>query len=484
MYMDVDAALTEVPVNICALIDDTDFKTIEDAIAYNAAGMDLVWNFVTSAGVFTQTAVTPTAAGDYDWTNQGNGMYTIEIPASGGASINNDTEGTGWFTGFCTGVLPWTGPKVTFRASGINDLLIDNTYSGRLDLILDDILVDTNILNDTKIPQTLNLTPSGNIGIDWANVENPTTAVDLSGTDIQLADTVTTNTDMRGTDNAATAAALATHDGKLDTIDANVDTLLTRITSTIFAGITSMAEWLGIIAGKQVGNATARTEIRATGAGSGTFDETTDSQEAIRDRGDAAYLTATGFSTHSAADVRVEMDSNSNQLASIVSDTGTNLPGQITALNNLSQAEAQTAATAALTDYDPPTRTEATADKDEVLAAATAIEAKVDTVDTVVDGIKAKTDNFPEAIQRNTAFANFPFTMVDSSGDPLTGLTVTATRRVDGGAFAACANSVTEVGNGWYTIDLAAADLNGTIIALRFTAATAQDRNIVIKTVV
>lgn len=57
------------------------------------------------------------------------------------------------------------------------------------------VLVDTNSLNDTKVPQTLNLTASGNIGIDWANVENPTTALDLSQTDIQLCDTVTTNTD-------------------------------------------------------------------------------------------------------------------------------------------------------------------------------------------------------------------------------------------------------------------------------------------------
>jgi hypothetical protein len=35
----------------------------------------------------------------------------------------------------------------------------------------------------------------------------------------------------------------------------------------------------------------------------GGFDRSTDSQEAIRDRGDAAWITATGFSTHGAADV-------------------------------------------------------------------------------------------------------------------------------------------------------------------------------------
>jgi hypothetical protein len=55
-------------------------------------------------------------------------MYSIEIPASGGASINNDTEGFGWFTGFCTGVLPWRGPIIGFRASGLNDKMIDSAY--------------------------------------------------------------------------------------------------------------------------------------------------------------------------------------------------------------------------------------------------------------------------------------------------------------------------------------------------------------------
>lgn len=129
IWMDVDTALAEVPVNILPLLDDTDFKSREVAIVYNQAGMDLVWNFVTTAGAYTQTAVTPTTAGTYDWAHQGDGMYSIEIPASGGASINNDTEGYGWFTGLCTGVLPWRGPIIGFRAAGINDLVIDSPFS-------------------------------------------------------------------------------------------------------------------------------------------------------------------------------------------------------------------------------------------------------------------------------------------------------------------------------------------------------------------
>lgn len=129
IWMDVDTALSEVPVNTCPLTDDTDFKTVETAVAYNAAGLTLYWHFVTTAGAHTSTQVTPTTGGAYDWAHQAQGMYTIEIPASGGASINNDTEGFGWFTGVATGVLPWRGPTIGFRAAGINNLLVDDAHS-------------------------------------------------------------------------------------------------------------------------------------------------------------------------------------------------------------------------------------------------------------------------------------------------------------------------------------------------------------------
>lgn len=82
-------------------------------------------------------------------------------------------------------------------------------------------------------------------------------------------------------------------------------------------------------------------------------------------------------------------------------------------------------------------------------------------------------------IKKNTAKAAFPFAMTDSTNHaPVTGLAVTATRSIDGGAFAACANAVTEVSAGWYKISLAATDLNGDTIALKFTAAGADQLNI------
>lgn len=101
-----------------------------------------------------------------------------------------------------------------------------------------------------------------------------------------------------------------------------------------------------------------------------------------------------------------------------------------------------------------------------------------------IDAIKAKTDNLPEGIKKNAVLNNFEFLMIDSSDhiSPKTGLTVTATRSIDGAAFGAAANLVSELSNGIYKINLAAADLNGSIITLRFTAPGADDRLITIKT--
>jgi len=102
-----------------------------------------------------------------------------------------------------------------------------------------------------------------------------------------------------------------------------------------------------------------------------------------------------------------------------------------------------------------------------------------------IDDIKIHlfVDNVPSAVRKNTALPNFPFTMVQTNGiTPATGLAVAAQRRIDAGAFAACANAVTEVGFGVYTIDLAASDLNGDVITLRFTNAGAAQRVITMLT--
>lgn len=86
--------------------------------------------------------------------------------------------------------------------------------------------------------------------------------------------------------------------------------------------------------------------------------------------------------------------------------------------------------------------------------------------------------------KKNTAITDFEFLLVDSTDHvtPKTGMTVTATRSLDGAAFGACANAVAELSNGIYVIDLAAGDLNANIVTFRFTAVGADDRYVTIKT--
>jgi hypothetical protein len=86
-----------------------------------------------------------------------------------------------------------------------------------------------------------------------------------------------------------------------------------------------------------------------------------------------------------------------------------------------------------------------------------------------VTGAVAITSN----IKQNQALSGFTFLMTDSTNhNPATGLTVTVTRSIDGGAFAAgTLSAVTEVANGIYSVNFGAGDLNGKAIILQATAA-------------
>ena len=169
-----------------------------------------------------------------------------------------------------------------------------------------------------------------------------------------IRDTAPLGTAMRGTDSAALASVCT--EGRLAELDAanlptdvaavKTDTgnLVTRITANLFSGITKMAEWLGLIAGKQAGDATALTEIKATGAGAGGYDPTTDSNEALRD---TAPMGTAMRGTDSAALATVCTEGRLAEL------DAANLPTDVAALATAANlATAQTAITAikAITD--------------------------------------------------------------------------------------------------------------------------------------
>ena len=157
-----------------------------------------------------------------------------------------------------------------------------------------------------------------------------TLGIDASGhiSRVTLVDTTTTNTDMRGTDGAytgtpPTASAIADQvwdeatsgHATAGTFGAYVAAIFGLVAK--FSGITSLASWLGLIAGKTADTVT-RAEINATTAGAG-YNETTDSQEAIRDRGDAAWAGSGDASEATLLLVKAQTDKITTSQINVVS---------------------------------------------------------------------------------------------------------------------------------------------------------------------
>lgn len=87
--------------------------------------------------------------------------------------------------------------------------------------------------------------------------------------------------------------------------------------------------------------------------------------------------------------------------------------------------------------------------------------------------------------KKNTALNDIPAVMVLSSNhvSPATGLTVIATRALDGATtFSATTGTVTEATDGVYHFDASAADMNGDIVTFKFSVATADDTFVTIRT--
>lgn len=118
-------------------------------------------------------------------------------------------------------------------------------------------------------------------------------------------------------------------------------------------------------------------ETHLTDIKGGTFSGSTDSLEAIRNRGDAAWIT--GGTPPTVAAIRAEIDSNSTQLAAIVADTSELQTDWV----NGGRLDLLLDGVKAVTDNLPNSGTLSS------IATASALT----TVDTVVDAIKAKTDS-------------------------------------------------------------------------------------------
>jgi hypothetical protein len=244
-------------------------------------------------------------------------------------------------------------------------------------------------LMPTTAGNKLDVTATGAAGIDLGNVENQSTTLTLSGTTIAAVSgavgsvtgavaSVTGN--VGGTVNGLTATAqghvrdavgLATAnlDSQLDALPTAAENtsavwaagtrVLTAGTNIVLAkgtGVTGFNDLSAAQVNAEVDTAIADArldellaadsdidgaappavgsvfhELMTKTAGSFTYDQTTDSLEAIRDRGDAAWLTATGFSTLDAAGVRAAVGLATANLDTQLGDIATDADAAKTA---------------------------------------------------------------------------------------------------------------------------------------------------------
>lgn len=219
------------------------------------------------------------------------------------------------------------GTTVTGRDIGASVLLSSGTGTGQLKLA------------------------SGYVAMTWADIAAPTTAVALTGTTIattQKVDVETIKTQavtcaagvtvgvyVGGTGAAAleaTAQSILTDTAEIGAAGAGLTdlggmstTMKAQVNTEVDAGIADARLDELLAADSDIDGAAPPAvgsvfhELMTKTAGSFTYDQTTDSLEALRDRGDAAWATATGFSTHTAADVWA--------VATRVLTAGTNVDG-------------------------------------------------------------------------------------------------------------------------------------------------------------
>jgi hypothetical protein len=286
-------------------------------------------------------------------------------------------------------------------------------------------------LTPTTAGRTLDVSTTGEAGVDWANVGSPTTTLNLSGTTIGTVTLVNT---------------LTTYTGN------------TPQTGDSYAIVNSGTHGNAAIKGYV-------DDIGVAGAGLTAADDAILTAIAALNNIAAADVWAAATRTLTAG-TNIQLPSNG--LANVVSWTVA-ITGNIT--GNLSGSVgtvtgAINTATGVITTLD---------------ALDTAQDTQHGTTQTAVAAVAA---DLPGRPTRAVQLDDVMFMMVDATdlNTPETGVTVAATISKDGGAFASCSNSVSEVSGGWYKLTLTATEMTANSIALKFTGTGCAQRNIAFRT--
>lgn len=330
----------------------------------------------------------------------------------------------------------------------------------------------------TTSGRSIDVSAGGEVGLDWANIGSPTTTVGLSGTTVKTATDVETDTaDIQSrlpaalvsgridasvgaiAANAITAASIAADAGvEIATAVWDEDATTHQTQGTFGQVIGDSGATASSIWGLANTNLNATVSSRASQTSLDTLDDYVDTEvAAIKAKTDS--LTFTVANQLDCNVIAISGDSvAADNLEAATDGTGYNVGnGSIVAASVTGAVGSVTGAVGSVTGN---VGGNVSGSVGSVTAAVT-----VGTINSTASNIK-----------KNTALAAFEFVMTDSTTHaPKTGVSVTATRSLDGGAFASCANAVTELSNGVYIINLAATDLNANTVTLRFTGASSDD---------
>lgn len=313
----IKSGTTDVSV-IVRIIDSAD-GTPETGVVYNTSGIDLWYRregaVSTDITEATLSALTDAHA-DGGFLHINDGWYRLDLPDAACAAGVTGVQIGGTVTGMVVlapyielvSYNPYDAVRLGLTAlpNAAADAAGGLPISDAGGLDLDAILADT-----ADMQPKLGAPAGASISADIAAIKSDTAAV--------LVDT--------GTDIPAILTTIAGY------IDTEVASILTAVDTEV-AAIKAVTDNL------PNGGALTTITTHLTDIKGATFSGATDSLEAIRDRGDAAWITATGFSTLDAAGVRTAVG-----LASA------NLDTQLTAIDDYLDTEV--AAIKAKTDLIP-----------------------------------------------------------------------------------------------------------------------------------
>ncbi len=416
---------TAVDVLIGPFVDGTDGATPEEA---ESPSVQLSKNGQTAA---TKNDVTTP-------THDNAGYYNCEFDAT-------DTNTVGTLVAFIEG-SPSTFLQVRHEFQIMDTAAFDALFADGAE----------GPLQATTVGNTLDVSATGEAGLDWANIGSPTTAQNLSGTNIdvdQIVASVSGNVDgsvasVTGAVGSVTGSVGSNVELGPSEVNAEVVTALAAIDLDHLVNSALPTNWATDVAAGSVFDNIADD-------GTAAFDRTTDSLQAVRDHiGDGTNLAeAGGDGDHLTA---INLPNQTMDITGSLSGSVGSVTGAVGSVSgNVDGSTASVTADVGIT----ATAVDNIWDEDIVAAHNTA-----DTAGAILNNI------LPE---KNAVFSDIEFLWVAASDHvtPVTGASTTSvTRSIDGGAFGAGTGTLAEVGNGIYQYDASAADMNGTIITFRFVA--------------